>query len=670
MKLSRVLLCSIIPYVALLSLCFIASLFQEGRLWGFNGWGFLPSWAGYAFYAAGLILLLPAWLLRRDRKLDSHPSTYWLVAAVVIPIAGVSFYLLRFHTYFLGDGYTLIGLLTAKTPLIKWRNYGGTVIQALLQPLLSGTPKEAAVTAYQTVSWLAGTLFIMASAFGAYVLTPRLAERILLLLGLCTGGYALLFFGYVENYALFVVSVAVYCLIGLCIVRKPISQWWILLPQVVALFFHVFGLVLLPATAFLLLRPTAVYCRIVRRPRSQLIFLAVAVLVFGVVAFLSARSSSLTLQLASLPLVSDRFTIDNYTLFSWNHLLDFWNLLFLLCPGWILATVCWWFHRPHARGRAGEIGFLILVTLASLALAFLIDPKLGMARDWDLFAFVGVPLVFLSFLIVLRDNSSAEDRLAAILMVGLAAVVLSGRVGVGFVPEAGVRQTRAYMYLDPVRNHNSWSILVDYYLIEDDSTQALNTIKEKLVLLPEEAALVSSRQHFEQGKLQMALSELLTVKDRYRGMGAYHSQLGAIFLKLGRTAESFEELQIALTMNPYNPNNLTNLGTIYFKRGDTARAESHWRKALSVDPTSAVSLYGLTVTAGISGDMEELSTLFEKGATVAWMQVDFYMLVAKFACSKGEFELASRALEAGLERGLDSAEVARMHTAYPSLDSL
>jgi tetratricopeptide (TPR) repeat protein len=51
--------------------------------------------------------------------------------------------------------------------------------------------------------------------------------------------------------------------------------------------------------------------------------------------------------------------------------------------------------------RENVVKFLVLMMLGSFAFALLIDPKLGYARDWDLFAFVGLGVTFLgSYLLV------------------------------------------------------------------------------------------------------------------------------------------------------------------------------------------------------------------------------------------------------------------------------
>ena len=277
--------------------------------------------------------------------------------------------------------------------------------------------------------------------------------------------------------------------------------------------------------------------------------------------------------------------------------------------------------------------------------------------------------MLLCFRSVLNGSTEAGNRVAAILMVGLAVVVLAGRVAVGVLPEAGIQQTRAYLYLDPVRNHNCWSILVDYYTANGDSTLAIGTHAEKFAFLPEESTLVVSRRLLERGETEQGLTALLRVKGRYGGVGAYHSQLGTALLKLGRTSEAFDELRIAQEMNPYDPIVRTNLGSIHFLRGDTARAENYWRRALSIDPTSIMSLYGLAVAARARGETEALMEIFDQGESLPHMQADFYRLMAEVTSSRGDYERAARAIRIGLERGLDSAFVKAIRARHPALGS-
>ena len=78
----------------------------------------------------------------------------------------------------------------------------------------------------------------------------------------------------------------------------------------------------------------------------------------------------------------------SYSLFSLSHLLDLINHQLLVSPVgllMLLTSVLAFSGRTGRRDRAAR--FLLILSLCTLAYAFLADPKLGYPRDWDLFAF-------------------------------------------------------------------------------------------------------------------------------------------------------------------------------------------------------------------------------------------------------------------------------------------
>ena len=92
----------------------------------------------------------------------------------------------------------------------------------------------------------------------AGMLVDRLRDRALLVLGLSSGGYMLLFFGYVENYAPLCLGIALFLMTGVLITRGKLKRWLIVLPLAVAVFFHLAGLALVPAAFYVLAQGTPI----------------------------------------------------------------------------------------------------------------------------------------------------------------------------------------------------------------------------------------------------------------------------------------------------------------------------------------------------------------------------------------------------------------------------
>ena len=135
---------------------------------------------------------------------------------------------------------------------------------------------------------------------------------LLFLLGLASGGYMLLFFGYVENYAMFVLTVALFVLVGVGVARDRISMWYVLPVLVLSVFFHVFGIALIPGAVYLFLVNTRLGRKLAGLQLGTKAFIAFIVLVTAAVVYYCAYTSSYYLRFAVLPFVGDRFTVEGH----------------------------------------------------------------------------------------------------------------------------------------------------------------------------------------------------------------------------------------------------------------------------------------------------------------------------------------------------------------------
>jgi tetratricopeptide (TPR) repeat protein len=90
-------------------------------------------------------------------------------------------------------------------------------------------------------------------------------------------------------------------------------------------------------------------------------------------------------------------------LFSFSHVLDLINHQLLVSPVGILIllTPLLAFSKRISL-RHGAVKFLLVVSVCMLGYAFLIDPKLGYPRDWDLFAFSGLGYTVLGLVVFLK----------------------------------------------------------------------------------------------------------------------------------------------------------------------------------------------------------------------------------------------------------------------------
>ncbi len=81
-------------------------------------------------------------------------------------------------------------------------------------------------------------------------------------------------------------------------------------------------------------------------------------------------------------------------------------------------------------------------------MALVFNPNLGMARDWDVFSFAGLPLVLLFTLLLIEQKQLAALGLCAM----LALLVLLPRAGAQVAPQIAISHFRNYAKLNPLMN--------------------------------------------------------------------------------------------------------------------------------------------------------------------------------------------------------------------------
>jgi tetratricopeptide (TPR) repeat protein len=391
--------------------------------WGFHLLAFVPAAVAAGVFAASIAVLV--WLVlspddmapRFMARLESAAASrvVLLVLAVTMTAALAVF---RSHQTVLGDALPLITDLPTgvtfhpREPLTMF-------IQSAVYGWFSGGAElpgakgvATATQSAQTVSIVCGFLFVVV-AFDLVrsifqPLTPAAPMKkqrrasdanlnAVVLLGtlvLVLQGYALLFFGYLENYAIDALLIAVVLASGVrtLAVRLPLAVP--LLAAVLAFGLHLSQIALLPALAMLVVSELSAPDR--RRAAARdLVIAAVGYLVVD--RFLASRHGGMSLWAAAQNILTTA-TSDQGTgagigyLLSPRHLRDFVNDQYLLgpwaaalfVPGAILAFKR---HVPVDRSRV----FLAIAAASYLGASFITsDPQLGYPRDWDIFAPAGV----------------------------------------------------------------------------------------------------------------------------------------------------------------------------------------------------------------------------------------------------------------------------------------
>jgi Flp pilus assembly protein TadD len=551
---------------------------------------------------------------------------------------------------------------------IKTREIGESMSHIVLKDVIGGDGQAAALLSYQIISITAGLLCVVAVALFALKLYERTAERVLFLLGVCTGGYMLLSFGYVENYSLFVLSVLTYTLTGLLIAQGKASRYWILPPVIAAVFLHALGVTLIPSALYLWVGPSR-FGRSIRawRPLTRLVA-AIPIAVVIAIVFHHFYTTSYFFQFALTPPLENRFTIEGYTIFSINHLADFVNLAFLLVPGLLIMIVV--LSGRSARRSLTQRPFIYLAVLISsvLGAAFIFDPKLGMPRDWDLFSFAGVPLVVLCYYLLLKLRPYREyTGGVAVLSIALGCLILIPRAVSQVLPDIAVVRFKYHATLDSSRNMNARTVLQEYLRQQGDSLALKQDVQKFRADYPEWTINEDGLSLGEAGRYDQAIPLFQRAIQLNPGFWSAYANLGWCYLRTNQVDSAVAYLEWANGLSLGGSRVNYRLGTAYLVAGDLDRAEFRLLEALKLDSAEHEAMAGLVQLCRMTGRKEEMFHYLTRLTQMENAALQYTAWLGDYYLENGRYEEAAATYRRAIDRGLDSTFIDNLLDQYPRL---
>ncbi|MFH1373290.1 MAG: tetratricopeptide repeat protein [bacterium] len=658
----------LVAYYAILTAFLVASFFPQYRVWGINIWAYFPTYVPLVLFGLGAVIpFAVSWIPGRDQTSKNNKKYVWLVLGLTL-LFGLAFYFLRARTHFLGDGYTVLSLLAQENPLVKTRELGEALAHIWMKSAVGVGGENAALLSFQIISISSGILFLITVGAVGKSLFERTTDRLLFWLGLCSGGYMLLFFGYVENYSLFVLSVAVYSLLGLLATRKKISKWLILPPLMLAVFLHILGVTLIPSAAYLLLLDSPVGNAIRRLSIKTKVLMSFVVGLILLTVMYHYYSVSFYFQLALLPIVQNRFTAEGYTLFSLRHLVDLINLLVLLLPG-LPVVIAALFSVPLRKiARREDFRYLLILAASCIGAVFIFDPKLGMPRDWDLFAFAGVPLVLLSFHLILENRQLVRSyALTCVMLSVLGLLSLYPRAVGQLMSSVSIAHFKHHCQLDRVKNRTSRWLLIDFFEKAGDLAQAQAENQRWYDDFPEMSLSDSARVLLNRGRVRQAIPLLGRVLAANALYADAWQNLGKCNWYLGRFDEALEYMTIANGLNPYNAGFLSDLGVAYMMSGNLDKAEKPLIKAVALDTARYQPLFNLVHFYALRKRWSEYSHYYSKVITRSDVPLGDIKTLASLHLERGDYARAGEVYKLALNRGLDSSYIDSLLNFHPQL---
>ena len=398
------------------------------------------------------------------------------------------------------------------------------------------------------------------SPVAAGALGKNALQRSIVLAFLLTTGTMQLFFGYAENYALYMPGFLLYILLGLRALeqRTPLYGPALLLGLLLAL--HPAFAVLGPSLLFLAYRAyreqrektpsrknavvaVAALCCV---PLSATLFLELSGV--GYEAYTSRMGGS-----NLLPLFGEPGFQAQYPVFSFAHLFDFLNQQLLAAPAACMAFFL--FRKTHLSRQV----FLATCGAVPLLFTFVANPGIGAVRDWDIFSLPALPLTLLASAALL-DRIRDREALYHVAFLLCGAAALHTCLWVVLNSNAGMAEARFVHLNDRLTGSasvNSWVAVGNIQRQEGRYASALHAYKRALDSDPENP------------------NRWLLV--------------GAVYREMGHSTDSIEYYKEAVNLRPDLALPYMNLGAAYSDIGQFDKAIEYTRKAIALQPDLATA---------------------------------------------------------------------------------
>lgn len=580
-------------------LSFLAAVLLTGLItlksfWGINHLHYYPFYAAIIFGLLGLsVIFLP-----RSDKL-SHiiektaasyagikPSIRVVITSIV---ALVLFYLLRTRVYTLGDGYLRVYQISQDL-MYNYTEPLDFYLHAVSFKIFSVTANITAESIYIWYSIICGTLF--AAFLCRFDFEDEdILDSVWLKLMIFSFGGIQLFFGYVESYSLIYPASILFVLYGYRFYHTNKGALTLSMLMIVALSSHLMGAILLPAYFFLIIRDFAK--RGFRNNLVRIIGPSLLILTVVILALFDYRDWKLTSELRT-PFF-DRFLplAGNYGIFSFSHFIDVVNELLLVLPGTIVLLP---FLAGIKNNKRSKIGlFAILVVPAGL-FVLIIDPQLGFARDWDLFA---VPVAIIGTATLMQYLYNGRFR--SLSQRAKITAVCFGIIMTGLWILTNASESRQLDRAEDILMQTNKSQGYGLELLAHHYSEKRHDPKTALRILNEitgdarnaRVMYKIARLEFKSEHYRKALSAALEGYSLDSTDAKLMVLAGTSYLLLNRPEEALPFLKPASEIKPTEAVIFRYLGLAYHRLDSLDKSAYAYERSIILDPTNASSFYNV-----------------------------------------------------------------------------
>ena len=388
--------------------------------------------------------------------------------------------------------------------------------------------------------------------------------------------------------------------------------------------------------------------------------MAAAAVVFG--WFYSTRFQ---FQFAILPPWENRFTTGGYTLLSVKRWVDVLNLVLMMFPGiGIFAIGSRWRRGSAAPSRI----FLAVMTVSTLGAVVLFDPKLGMPRDWDLFAFFGVPLVLLAVVWLMESRPVGIGRVAVIVLaVVIGGLSLFSRAYAVMEPELSTERVKSHIKLDPFRNRGTLNVLVDFYRAQGDTASASREFASWETEFPEWSINRYGQSLLDRREYAGSLAYFREAIKINPSFSVAYANMGSAYIYLKQFDSAIAYFAIADGMNFGSAPQLSNYGAAYYYKGEYGKAMEILKRAIDIDPEAIAARMTMAMIYRKTDQADRYRECLIGLSKCPSVPLDVLEELAAIHIKNGAYEQAADVIRLALDKGMDSTRAEALKARYPQL---
>jgi tetratricopeptide (TPR) repeat protein len=422
-----------VPFLLIIGARVVASLYPHGMLWGLNFQGFLGDGITLPVMALAVIAAIPAvadalhpavaWLA--ERLFPEQRAKSILIHTAVAVGFGVCCRLLFIPFPFLGDGVHVARALfryNAGAGLAYgtlWMEPGSVLVYntiiklvAPASPVASGVDISQYSRVFMEISYALGAVYLFGVLRLSSAVTTAPPRRLAVVSGILGCAGILFYFGYVEFYAFLYLFGTLFLLSAMREVRLPGFPRWTTILLAAGAAFHLSALMFLPVYGLTIWLWGGERGREEESATIPTRTIAAAVGGFLAAAFIVYLVLNLTgNNHFFIALTSDKGYL---SLFSAQHVMDVLNNLALHAPVALALLALAMVMRGRLQRAAP--GFWIAATSAVLWAALCWSHS-AIARDWDVYALLGVSLALAGTWIAESIREQHVQRYAVVQLV-------------------------------------------------------------------------------------------------------------------------------------------------------------------------------------------------------------------------------------------------------------